>query len=92
MKKKTSIVVIIALAVIIAIGWKLTSNKKEIESRKEVKMESTPIAVAVSPASMRNVENSLELVGVTEANQDVSIASESIGKITEIHFKLGDFV
>jgi RND family efflux transporter MFP subunit len=92
MKKTVSIAVFVATASIVAIGWKLASNKKEIESRKEIKTENTAIAVRLVPASLRSVENSLEAVGVTEARREVTIASESAGKITQIHFKWGDFV
>jgi RND family efflux transporter MFP subunit len=80
------------MAIVVAIGWKLASNKKEIESRKEVKTGNTPVAVTVIQASMRSIDNSLELVGITEACREVTIASESSGKITNINFKWGDFV
>jgi RND family efflux transporter MFP subunit len=91
MKKRIGIALVF-MVVVIAIVWRLGSNKAEIESRKEVKADSSAIAVVVAPVSMHTINNSLELVGTAEANREISIASETVGKITQIYFKKGDFV
>ncbi len=86
-------IIIVSLIVIGgAMCWRLMANKNEIESRKEVKVSDTGITVAVAQAEHRTARHGMELVGSTEANQEVTIASEATGKITELHFKLGDYV
>jgi RND family efflux transporter MFP subunit len=92
MKKKTIIIGIIIVAVIGAMVWKLAVNKNTIDSRREVKIVDTEIAVTVAAVATRTIDGSLKLVGTAEANRAVSIASEVMGKVTEVHFKLGDFV
>ncbi len=91
MKKKIIIVaVIVALGGLI--GWRLMANKKEINSRKEVKTTVENIAVTVAEVTEKSAERNLALVGTTEANQEITIACEAAGKIIEINFKLGDYV
>ncbi len=80
------------LALIGAMGWTLASNKKEIDSKKEVKSSTREIAVTVTPVKTKETTGQLQLVGTTEPNREVIVASESAGKITHIHFKMGDFV
>lgn len=75
-----------------AMCWRLVANKKEIDSRKEIKASGSGIAVSVINVSQREATYDLDLVGKTEANQEVIVASEASGKITEINFKLGDHV
>jgi multidrug efflux pump subunit AcrA (membrane-fusion protein) len=72
--------------------WKLAANKKTIDSRKEVKIADTEIAVTVAAVETKTIDGSLKSVGTAEANRAVAIASEAMGKVTEVHFKLGDFV
>ena len=50
---------------------------------------SMPIESAVET---KTIEGNLKLVGTAEANRAVTIASEAMGKVTEVNFKLGDFV
>ncbi len=89
---KKIVTIIVSLVLIGAIGWTLASNKSEIDSRKEVKTVLQEIAVTAVPASMKETTGNLELVGTAEANREVTIASEASGKITQINFKLGDYV
>ncbi len=89
---KKYIIIVVLVAVGGAMCWKLMANKNEIESRKEVKVSDAGIAVAVAQAEHRTAQHGMELVGSTEANQEVTVASEAAGKITELHFKLGDYV
>ena len=70
----------------------LASNKKEIDSRKEVKTTETNIAVTVASAEMKETNMDLDLVGTTQAAREVNIASEIAGKIVEVSFRMGDYV
>lgn len=92
MKKKSIIIGAIAIALFGAMAWTLTSNKNEIDSRKEVKTTEDRIAVTVASAQKREISNLLELVGIAEPDKEVTVASESAGKIVQINFNLGDLV
>lgn len=92
MKRKSLIIVAIVVVIFGAIVWKLASNKREIDSRKEVKISDDKIAVTVASAQLREISTQLELVGLAEPNKEVVVASESAGSIVQIAFKLGDFV
>jgi RND family efflux transporter MFP subunit len=72
--------------------WTLASNKKVIDSRKEVKTAQSDIAVAVASTEMKETNGDLELVGTAQPCKEVNIASESAGKIVQVNFKMGDFV
>lgn len=90
MKKITFIAVIVLL--IGSIVWVLAGNKKEIDSRKEVKTTTEAISVTVASAEIQKTDNQLGLVGTAEACREVTVASESEGKIVQINFKLGDYI
>ncbi len=89
---KKIIIISIVVALIGSMAWVLASNKKEIDSRKEVKTSRESIAVTVVPAEIKKADNNLSLVGTANANREVTVASESAGRITQINFKLGDYV
>ncbi len=88
------IITTIAILLVVAglISWKLIANKKEINSKAEVKVTTEAIAVTVAEVQKQSAETTLSLTGITEANQTVMVASKANGEITAIHFKLGDFV
>lgn len=92
--KKSAIIIITAVAVALAgiMAWTLVRNKKNIDSKKEIQTVNTEIAVSVTSVEMRTINGNLNLVGTAEANRTVVVASESAGKITQINFKLGDYV
>ena len=92
MKKKT---IIISATVVVLLGlmaWTLASNKKVIDSRKEVKASQSDVAVTVAAAEVKETTGSLELVGTAQPSKEVNVASESSGKIVKVNFKMGDFV
>ncbi len=91
MKKIITIVAILAVVTGL-ISWKLVDNKREIDSKAEVKVTTEAIAVTVADVHKQSAENTLSLTGITEANQVVMVASKASGEITAIHFKLGDYV
>jgi len=92
MKKKSVIIIVVVLALSSTMAWTLADNKKEIESKKEVKTSDSKIAVSVASAQMQETSGTLELVGMAEADKDVVVASKSAGEIVHINFKLGDYV
>lgn len=92
MKKKSIIASITTVGLLGIMTWTLASNKKAIDSSKEVKTTQSDVTVTVAPAEMTETNASLELVGTTQACKEVNIASESAGKIVQVNFKMGDFV
>ena len=90
--KKKLVIVGIMVVVLAMITFTLASNKKVIDSRKEVKVVEHIVAVNVAKVEMHNIEGNLQFVGNTEAIKEVMIASEASGKIVKINFKLGDYV
>jgi membrane fusion protein, multidrug efflux system len=92
MKKKTIIASVTIVALLSVMTWTLASNKKVIDSRKEVKTAQSDIAVAVASTEMKETNGDLELVGTAQPCKEVNIASESAGKIMQVNFKMGDFV
>ena len=73
-------------------GWTLASNKSEIESLKEVRISEDRIAVSVVSAGLRATGNQIELVGMTEPDREVVVASKSAGEIVQVNFNIGDVV
>jgi RND family efflux transporter MFP subunit len=92
MKKKSIIISAVTVALSGVMIWTLAGNKKEIDSKKEVKVVSQEIAVTVAPAKIKTMDSNLQLVGTAEASRIVTVASETAGKITHLNFKLGDYV
>lgn len=92
MKKKSIIIGAIVIVLFGAMAWTLAGNKKEIDSHKEVKINEDRIAVTVVSAQEHEISNLLELVGMAEPDKEVTVASESTGKIIQINFNLGDLV
>jgi RND family efflux transporter MFP subunit len=91
MKKISIIILIIGIVGIVA--FRLASNKKEIDSRNQVKDNSNfKVAVNVAQVTSRTNETNLSLVGTVVANQVVDIKSEVQGKIIGLYYELGDYV
>ena len=92
MKKKTIIIVATLVVLLGAMVITLASNKKVIDQNKQVKTTETNIAVSVVSTEMKETNANLELVGTAQPSKEVSVASESSGKIVQVNFKMGDFV
>jgi len=90
--KKKLVIIGITIIVGIMITYTLVSNKKVIDSRKEVKIVEHTVAVNTAIAELRNTDGELQFVGTTEAVREVMVPSEAGGKITKVNFKLGDYV
>jgi RND family efflux transporter MFP subunit len=92
MKKKSIIIVAIIVVPVTLMAWTLASNKKEIESRKEVKTAESAISVTVASAEIKELSEDLVLTGTTQPIKEVNIASESTGKIIQVNFGMGDYI
>jgi RND family efflux transporter MFP subunit len=91
MKVKSFIISSVVIVSLVALmGITLANNKREIESLKEVKTSEDRVAVSVVSAELRETSNQLELVGMTEPEREVTIASKSAGEIVRVQFKIGD--
>jgi membrane fusion protein, multidrug efflux system len=90
--KRTKLLLLIIIIPVGIMSWTLASNKREIDNRKEVNTVETAISVSVSPVLLKEVSEQMELTGTTQPVKEVSVASESVGKITEINFALGDYI
>jgi len=90
---KRTIIIVIVVALVGLIAFRLISNKKHIESKKQV-VDNSNVSVSVNVAKVENktTDRNLTLVGTVAANQVIDVKSEVAGKITRLNFKLGDFV
>ncbi len=90
---KRTIIIVVVVVLVGLIAFRLISNKKHIESKKQV-VDNSNVRVAVNTAKVENktTDRSLTLVGTVAANQVIDVKSEVAGKITSLNFKLGDFV
>jgi len=91
MKTKIIITGVITLLFSVMV-WKLYANKQEINTRKEVKTTEEKVSVTVAAAELRETSGMLQLVGTAEPYKEVTVASETSGKIVQLNFKMGDFV
>lgn len=91
MKKVWSIALVII--VIVAIGFKLIYNKKQIEANAG-KDANTQIIIPVKAvkASMAQFENKITVSGIFNSWSEVTIMSESQGKIVKIEFETGKYI
>lgn len=89
---KNIIWIVVAVVVVGAIAFKLIGNKQKVDSRSEVKVVETEIAVTVVSAQVKEVSDELQFVGTANPDKNVTVAAESPGKIVSLNFKLGDYV
>lgn len=93
MNRTKVITLVVVVLVVSLIAFRLVSNKKHIDANKRIPSgDLAPVAVNVAIAEERVSELNLTLVGTVSPNQEIDIKSEVPGKITNMYFKLGDFV
>ena len=92
MKKKTIIASASIVVLLGAMTLTLANNKKVIDKNKEVKTTQSDIAVTIASTELKATNGNLQLVGTAQPCKEVSVASESAGKIIQVNFKMGDFV
>jgi RND family efflux transporter MFP subunit len=90
--KKVIITITVILIILIAIVVKLMGNKKEINVRSEVKTTEERVSVSVATVELKETGGILQLVGKAEPFREVTVASETSGKIVQLDVKMGDFV
>lgn len=92
MKKRTIIISTVIIVLFGVMAYTLASNKKEINSHKEVKVNDNKIAVTVADVKIQETTDVLEFVGTAEPLKEVMVSSEAAGKIVQLNFKFGDYV
>ncbi|WP_222164941.1 efflux RND transporter periplasmic adaptor subunit [Edaphocola aurantiacus] len=93
MNKRIILPVLILIAVAVAIGWKLSSNKKKIDDKNkpEVKAE-VAIPVTVATVAKEMVTDALTKTGNLIPNREADIMAVSGGKLVSVNFNLGSYV
>ncbi|HYX10184.1 MAG TPA: hypothetical protein VE912_25880, partial [Bacteroidales bacterium] len=93
---KTRQVIWLVVIVVIAAGgiyWKLSENKSNLESQvafAQKKVEAIP--VKVKKAKMMKLERQVQSNGTLQANQQLTVVSETQGKVIHLYKDLGDYV
>lgn len=81
------VIALVAFIVVIAI---LLHNKSQLKAAEYVqKIDAYP--VNVDTVSSKHITDHLNLVGTIQANNDVPIVSEALGKVISISAQVGDF-
>lgn len=89
--KKTFTFVAIALMVVLSVVLLLNNRNKNLaKAKKNVVLSNFPVYVA--KASFEDINISLEYNGTVLPNAEVSIASETNGKVVAVYAELGSFV
>jgi membrane fusion protein, multidrug efflux system len=88
MKKPMAIIVVLAL--VMAVIFRLMNNHEAINSKKN-KQETVSIPVAVNVANVKKMaaDRSLKLVGTLNAWKELTIAAEAPGKIESLNVEAG---
>jgi RND family efflux transporter MFP subunit len=86
---KITAIAIISFAAIIAILMYNKKSRAEAIPRPDI-LRSIPVTIAT--VTMRPLTETLSLVGTTYANNDANVISETQGRVTSIHAKVGDYV
>ncbi len=84
----------IAIVVVLLVGiGAILMNNKAKSNEKAAKSQETEKAVSVSVEALAKgtLSEKLSLVGTIVANNDVAIVSETMGKVTGVYAKVGDY-
>jgi RND family efflux transporter MFP subunit len=92
--KKTNYVRIIRNVLFIAalaglVLYFLNSNKAKREAAVEKQDPNVAVAVSVAPVQRDVLQSSLSIVGTVFANNDITLISETAGRITEMYVDVG---
>lgn len=91
MKRKVIVIVIIAVLTI-AFITKLMFNKQEIDANSKPKEIKVNVPVVVTTAKKSMIDNSFNVNGSFLASKELTIISQTQGKIEKMSFDNGDFV
>jgi RND family efflux transporter MFP subunit len=86
-KVAVTLVIVLALAGVI---MTLQNNKAKSEAKAK-SVTPRPFAVSVVEVGRQQLSDSLSLVGTISANREVSVASETVGKVQAMSLNVGDF-
>lgn len=91
MKTKNIIIAVIVLFVAF-VGYKLYSNKQEINEQSNQKEEVYAMPVQVAKVQTKSLSTALVATGEFEGFEEVFLVAESQGSITALNFKEGDVI
>src|SRR3989339_1394068 len=86
---KKIIIIVVALAILALIIFRLSTNYKKINASKDVSTDLAYVSVNVSPVSKMTMSNSLQLTGYMDAYSEIDIAAEAQGTIVSLSAELG---
>lgn len=86
---KKIIIIVVALAILALIIFRLSTNYKKVNASKDVSTDLAYVSVNVSPVLKMSIKDSLRLTGYMEAYSEVDIAAEAQGTITSLNAALG---
>jgi len=86
---KKIIIIVISIAVLVFIVFRLSTNYKKINAIKDISTDLAYVSVNVFPVSKMTINDSLHLTGYTEAHSEIDIAAEAQGTITSLNAALG---
>lgn len=89
---KKLLAIIIVLAIIAGIVGILLYNKSKKEKKIQKTEILTSIPVAIGEVTSEKLEDKLTLVGTVSPYNEVTVASETQGKIVGVYFNIGDRV
>lgn len=86
---KKIIIIVIAVAVLSLIAWRLVSNQEKINAKKDISTDLPYVSVEVSPVEKMSLSDSLQLLGSLDAYSEINITAQSSGIITALNAELG---
>jgi len=93
LRKTITAVVVIAIAALVIYGVKTTLENNKAKSEATVKsVVVKPTTVAVAPLGYREIEENVSLVGTIIPNREVTVGSETLGRIIALNAEVGHTV
>ena len=89
---RIKLIVIIGITIIIVGGFSLVllNNRARINAKSRNDFQ-TSIPVSVIEVRLLNLAENLSLIGTITANNDIAIVSETQGRVTAVHARVGDY-
>lgn len=94
MNRTTKIIltVVVAGCLVALVAFTLTNNKKEVEAKVYHPDVNTAVVVQVDTVKTTAFEQSTSFTGSFSPNREVTIGSETSGKVIKVNVQEGDFV
>lgn len=89
---KKTIIILVALGLLILIGFRLSKNYAKINANSNVSTDLTYTSVTVAPVEQLVLNRSIQLVGYLDPNKEINIAAEAQGILTMLNVSLGQQV